>query len=92
MSRFTFGTSASFAVSGVHTINANLHIGQTAKAAGVSAKMIRHYELIGLLPQAGRSDAGYRLYRQRDASVLRFILQSRGLGFSMPQIADLIGM
>ncbi len=54
--------------------------------------MFRHYELIGLLPQAGRSDAGYRLYGQRDVSALRFIRQSRSLGSSMPQIADLIGM
>ena len=92
VSRFTFGTSAFIAVSGVHTVNANMNIGQAAKAAGVSAKMIRHYELIGLLPQAGRSEAGYRLYGQRDGSVLRFIRQSRSLGFSMPQIADLIGM
>lgn len=70
----------------------NMNIGQAAKAAGVSTKMIRHYESIGLLPQAGRSDAGYRKYGERDVSVLRFIRQSRSLGFSMPQIADLIGM
>ena len=70
-------------------MNTNMNIGQAAKAAGVSTKMIRHYELIRLLPQAGRSDAGYRLYGQRDVSVLRFIRQSRSLGFSMPQIADL---
>lgn len=73
-------------------MNAHMNIGQAAKAAGVSTKMIRHYELIGVLPQAGRSDAGYRLYGERDVSVLRFIRQSRSLGFSMPQIADLIGM
>lgn len=68
-----------------------MNIGEAAKAAGVSAKMIRHYEQTGLLPQAERSDSGYRLYSEREISVLRFIRQSRRLGFSMPQIADLIG-
>lgn len=69
-----------------------MNIGEAATAAGVSAKMIRHYEHIGLLPQAERSEAGYRLYGERDVSVLRFVRQSRQLGFSMPQIAALIGL
>lgn len=73
-------------------MNETMNIGQAAKAAGVSAKMIRHYERIGLLPQAERNDSGYRLYRERDVSLLRFIRQSRSLGFSVPQIADLTGM
>lgn len=68
-----------------------MNIGEAAKAADVSPKMIRHYEQTGLLPQAERSDSGYRLYGEREISVLRFIRQSRRLGFSMPQIADLIG-
>lgn len=67
-------------------------IGEAAEAAGVSAKMIRHYEQIGLVPAATRTDAGYRLYSERDVSVLRFIRQSRRLGFSMQQIADLLGL
>lgn len=62
-------------------MNETMNIGQAAKAAGVSAKMIRHYERIGLLPQAERNDSGYRLYRERDVSLLRFIRQSRSLGF-----------
>ena len=69
-----------------------MNIGEAALAAGVSAKMIRHYEHIGLLPEAERNEAGYRLYSEREVSVLRFIRQSRRLGFSMPQIADLIGL
>lgn len=69
-----------------------MNIGEAALAAGVSAKMIRHYEHIGLLPEAERNDAGYRLYGEREVSVLRFIRQSRGLGFSVPQIAELIGL
>lgn len=68
-----------------------MNIGEAAKAADVSPKMIRHYEQTGLLPQAERSESGYRLYGEREISVLRFIRQSRSLGFSIPQIADLIG-
>lgn len=69
-----------------------MNIGEAAAAAGVSAKMVRHYEQIGLMPSAARSDAGYRQYTDRDVSVLRFIRQSRRLGFSMEQIAELIGL
>lgn len=68
-----------------------MNIGEAAKAAGVSPKMIRHYEQTGLLPQAARSESGYRLYGAQEISILRFIRQSRRLGFSMPQIAELIG-
>lgn len=70
----------------------SLQIGEAAAAAGVSPKMIRHYEQIGLLPEAVRTEAGYRQYGERDVSVLRFIHQARRLGFSMEQIADLIGL
>ena len=73
-------------------MNPLMNIGEAASAAGVSAKMIRHYEQIGLLPAAERSDAGYRLYGEREVSVLRFIRQSRRLGFSVPQVAELIGL
>lgn len=69
-----------------------MNIGEAAHAAGVSAKMIRHYEQIGLLPAAERSESGYRLYGAREVSVLRFIRQSRRLGFSVAQIAELIGL
>lgn len=70
----------------------SMNIGEAAKAAGISAKMIRHYEQIGLVPEAERTDAGYRQYSEREVSVLRFIRQSRSLGFSMQQIADLLGL
>ena len=69
-----------------------MNIGEAASAAGVSAKMIRHYEQIGLIPQAERNESGYRLYGEREVSVLRFVRQSRRLGFSVAQIAELIGL
>lgn len=69
-----------------------MNIGEAATAAGVSAKMIRHYEQIGLIPQAERTESGYRLYGEREVSVLRFVRQSRRLGFSVAQIAELIGL
>lgn len=73
-------------------MKSTLNIGEAAEAVGLSAKMIRHYEQLGLMPEAARTEAGYRQYTARDLSVLRFIRQSRRLGFSMKQIADLIGL
>lgn len=69
-----------------------LNIGQAAEASGVSAKMIRHYEEIGLIPKARRTYAGYRMYTENEIHVLRFIRQSRNLGFSMKQIEALLGL
>jgi Cu(I)-responsive transcriptional regulator len=73
-------------------MNRPLNIGEAAAAAGVSAKMIRHYEQIGLLPAATRTEAGYRQYGDHDVSILRFIRQSRQLGFSIERIAELLGL
>ena len=69
-----------------------MNIGEAAKASGVSAKMIRHYEQVGLLPAAARTDAGYRQYDGSDVHTLRFIRQSRDLGFSIPEIGELVGL
>lgn len=67
-----------------------LTIGQAAKATGITAKMIRYYEAIGLLKSAHRTQSGYRVYSPQDLHTLRFIQQARGLGFSMAHIASLL--
>jgi len=69
-----------------------LNIGQAASASGVSAKMIRHYEEVGLLPAARRTDSGYRQYGDADVQTLRFVRHSRDLGFSIEQIRELLGL
>ena len=70
--------------------NGPFNIGQAAKQSGVSAKMVRHYESLGLLPAVHRTDAGYRQYGDRQIHTLRFIRRARALGFSMLEIAELL--
>src|SRR6478609_9766468 len=70
--------------------NKPMNIGQAADAAGVSAKMIRHYETIRLVPKAARQASGYRDYSKEDIDRLRFIRRSRELGFSIDRIRDLL--
>lgn len=69
-----------------------MNIGDAAQAAGVTPKMIRHYEALGLIPEAARTEAGYRLYGAREVAMLRFIRQSRSMGFSMKQIESLLAL
>jgi len=67
-----------------------MQIGEAARLTGVSAKMIRHYEAIGLIPSADRRDSNYRDYGHHDVHRLGFIRRARDLGFSIDEIRDLL--
>lgn len=67
-------------------------IGAAAQASGVSVKMIRHYEEIGLLPDVPRTVSNYRLYTPAHLHTLRFIRRGRKLGFSMEEIRALLDL
>ena len=69
-----------------------LNISEAAKESGVSAKMIRHYESLGLVQAAKRTYAGYRIYDAKDVHILRFIRRARDLGFSVKDIERLLGL
>jgi MerR family copper efflux transcriptional regulator len=69
-----------------------MNIGEAAKASGVSAKMLRYYESIDLIPRAGRTEAGYRIYGERDVDTLRFIRRARDFGMPMESVKLLVGL
>jgi Cu(I)-responsive transcriptional regulator len=70
----------------------HMNIGEAAAAAGVTPKMIRHYESLGMIPDVQRTDSGSRLYSPREVAMLRFIRQARALGFPVKQIESLLAL
>ncbi len=69
-----------------------MNIGEAAAASGVSAKMLRYYESIGLIPRTGRTAAGYRTYGGREVETLRFIRRARDFGLPMDRVRLLVGL
>src|SRR5690606_21946696 len=72
--------------------SAHMNIGQASSASGVSAKMIRYYESIGLIRPPSRTDSNYRVYGSDEVHVLRFIKRARTLGFSVEETANLLSL
>ena len=73
-------------------MSGTMNIGEAARASGVSAKMVRHYEEVGLMPAVARTESGYRQYSAADVHTLRFIRRARDLGFSIAEIGQLVGL
>ena len=69
-----------------------MNISDAALASGISTKMIRYYEQIGLIPKASRTGGGYRVYKSSEVDMLRFIKRARDLGFSMAEISELLNL
>jgi len=69
-----------------------MNIGEVADLSEVNSKMIRRYEELGIIPKAGRSMSGYRMYTEKDVHVLKFVKRARELGFSMKDIKQLISL
>src|SRR6478609_7675500 len=68
------------------------NVGEAARLSHISAKMVRHYESLGLLPKVTRTDAGYRQYTDKEVHTLRFIRRARDLGFSIAEIGELLAL
>ena len=69
-----------------------MNIGKASQATGVSAKMIRYYESVGLIRPSERTESNYRDFSERDLNDLRFIRRARGLGFSVEEITRLLSL
>ena len=69
-----------------------MNIGQASKVSGVSQRMIRHYEAIGLIAPPARRESGYRDYGPRDVHALKFIARAGDLGFPVPEIGKLLAL
>ena len=86
------GKSGNGATAAAASVRWPVPIGVAAQRAGVSARMLRHYEALGLLPPVARTDSGYRQYAEADVHALRFVRRARDLGFSMAEITTLLGL
>ena len=86
------GKSGNSATAAAASVRWPVPIGVAAQRAGVSARMLRHYEALGLLPPVARTDSGYRQYAEADVHALRFVRRARDLGFSMQEITTLLGL
>ena len=69
-----------------------MNIGEAATKSGVNSKSIRHYESLGIVPKASRSESGYRIYKESDVNILVFIKKARSFGFSMKEIKKLVSL
>ncbi|RHX92914.1 Cu(I)-responsive transcriptional regulator [Leptospira stimsonii] len=69
-----------------------MNIGEVSKKSGVTAKQIRHYETIGLIPKARRGESGYRMYSSDDVHILQFVKRARSMGFALKEIKKLVGL
>lgn len=69
-----------------------MNIGEAARQTGISVKMLRYYEEIGLVRPALRTYSGYRVYQDKDIATLRFVRRARDLGFQVKEIATLLGL
>ena len=69
-----------------------MNIGEAAIKSGVNSKSIRHYETLGIVPKASRSESGYRIYKESDVHILVFVKKARSFGFSMKEIKKLISL
>ncbi len=69
-----------------------MNIGDAADQSGMNARLIRHYESIGIIPKPSRTDAGYRVYSETDIHILIFVKRARSLGFSMKEIKKLVSL
>ena len=69
-----------------------MNIGEVAAETGITSKSIRYYESIGLIPEAHRSNGGYRQYSDKDVQTLHFIRRARNLGFTVGELEELLSL